>query len=332
MPEQFLYTLQDLWELNPDDRECYIEGFLYEGQICLLVGPPEAGKSYLLSQLNVHLAAGKSWTGNLVIPQPRRVLYVQTEGAAHDLAERTNPVTEELPSAIENFTAWFPEEFDLNHLPAKESGTGAGIYDLSRIIRENDIEILSLDSLFSSMHGSVNSDENAMAVKATLLKLQRQFPHLTIIILHHEHRPRKDQDGEIIDEGMQAYAGSWVWWAMADQWWRLYKQGNQTGTKRRFEQTKSRGREHRREGFYVELDFNTGKINPDESGLGAHDGLFRIWLKGMESATQAQIYKWCNDKQIHRQQRARMINRLLHDKVIEKEERATGETVYHWNK
>src|SRR5699024_2115877 len=70
-------SLEGAWEHIPEPAPCLIEGVLRKSHKRLLAGPPKAGKSYLLIELCVAIAEGRSWLG---WPCARgRVLYVNLE-------------------------------------------------------------------------------------------------------------------------------------------------------------------------------------------------------------------------------------------------------------
>ena len=70
-------SLEGAWEHIPEPAPCLIEGVLRKSHKLLLAGPPKAGKSFLLIELCVAIAEGRSWLG---WPCARgRVLYVNLE-------------------------------------------------------------------------------------------------------------------------------------------------------------------------------------------------------------------------------------------------------------
>jgi RecA-family ATPase len=302
-------TLYDLRDIEDDDRECYIEGILYEGQIVLLIGTQKVGKSYLSAQWSVALAAGADWgQGRLTIPKPRNVLYYQTEGTKFDLAERTNPIFEFYPAAGERWTGDVPEELDLS--------ADVGIPTLIKMLKEEKIDVLFIDSLFSSMQGDINRSQDVSKVKATLNKIQGQCPNVAFVILHHEHRPIRDpKAGGFVNEGAARYAGSYVLAAMADQFWLYTEEKNDEGERRRFETAYTRSRSQDIDPFYVTIDEN-GLLHPDKVSMS--DNIFQVrqYLKSNGKTSKSQYDSFCKGKGIADRSRYRYIKTLRDSKEI----------------
>jgi len=328
-----LGTLYDLAQLEDDERECYIRGALYSGQVVLLVGAQKTGKSYLLVQVGIHLCAGESWGNRLEIPKPRNVLYIQTEGSDYDLAERALPVSKSRQHAADRWFHYLPESLDL----AGKDGAGDGVSFLEDSIRENNIEICMIDSLYTSMAGSVNNDEVMKSVRSTLVRLQRRFPKLAFVILHHEHRPLRDlRTMRIVAERENAYAGSWVLSAMSDQFWLLQRSRNQhisDEERRLFSQANTRRRDQPGEPkeldpFFITQD-ESGILVPEPFGLSDKLTQLMLWLQTNSWVSHDEFRQWC-DANASKSSFYRYRTQLLkEDRIREQEE--NGQKGYIWN-
>lgn len=285
-------SIIDLQEFNQESRETFIERLLYAGQTILLIGKQKTGKSYLAEQLSGHLAAGVDWgNGQLGIPKPLGVLYVLTEGTRWDLAERINPLSsflngKHLRQLKENWNGWRPNRLDLSSID------GTGMDGLLTRLREFEIEVLFIDSLYSSFSGSTSNEDQISAVSITVGEIKERFPRLSIVILHHEHRERRDQKGEVINEGFESFSGSWVVSAMGDGMWLYTSKGNQAGSYRELAFGNIRSRFQGQTSFRIDLDEKTGLLTAEAKG--STEGLqdFELWFRkvGKASKNQVQAY------------------------------------------
>ena len=81
-------SLGDLLRINPKPPACLIEpGLLPQQGILFCGGEPKVGKSLLVANLALTLAAGSSRTG-FHVPTPRRVLICQFELPTEQFAAR----------------------------------------------------------------------------------------------------------------------------------------------------------------------------------------------------------------------------------------------------
>ena len=288
-----IITVHDLQSYNPDDREVYVEKLLYAGQTVLLIGKQKTGKSYLAEQLSGHMAAGLSWgQGRLAIPKPLGVLYVLTEGNRYDMAERINPLFPLLNGKYfsnyeQNWSGWRPDRLDLRSMD------GTGVKELLERIEELGIQVVFIDSLYSSFKGSTSNEDQISDVSITVGEIKEKFPDLSIIILHHEHRQRRDQKGEIIDEGFESYSGSWIVSAMGDGMWLYSIKGNQAGTYRELDFGNIRSRFQGQEKFRIDLDMKTGLLTASAKGTSEKTGEFEAWFANVGAASKDQIRSYC---------------------------------------
>ena len=192
-------------------REPFVEGFLHEGQIGILVGGFGTGKSYFSTQLSIALAAGVDWVDKLVIPRPRSVLYVQTEGTVADLQERVRPAIERYPGADVMWRWWVPDDLDLSEAAFQQQLES----------RLKGIEVLFLDSFYSSFPSlDMTKSADVSTAFRTMRRIRNQSSDgLAMVLLHHEHRPRRDAEGVRINEGAEAVYGSVFIQAAADRIW-----------------------------------------------------------------------------------------------------------------
>ncbi len=253
--------------LNADPKEVYLNDLIEAEDLCVLFGLEGGGKSYFLMLMSIVLATGGNWYGKLVAPKPRRVLYVPTEGSEYDIAERFeypwSHFVESQALITKNWSYWIPPRLDLSK--------PSGVKLLKAAAKGYDV--VFIDSLYSSFSGSV-SDDAKMGDAVSGIR-EAQAPDQAIIVAHHEHRPRRDHEGEYLDEGLESIAGSFVIKAFFSQIWRYQKFTSQTGSSK-FVPLKKRSRHLHPESFHVEINDETGELTP--SGVSsAHSS------KGMRS-------------------------------------------------
>jgi len=248
LKEAYEGGIHELIYANIPEPECYVEGLLYAHQLAVLFGEPESGKSYMAGQLSVAVSSGRAWGNHLIVPKPRRVLYVQSEGSRSDLIERIKPAYEAYHAANASWQYWLPPSLNLfepNH-----------IRELKQ--RVEGVDVMFLDSLYSSFYGKMTDDETMGRAFALLREVRLETTGLAMVVLHHEHRARRDFRGNIIEEGGDSIFGSIVIKAAADQIWRFRKQRH--GHPASFEPDKSRSRHQGVDPFDIDFDVDTGLL------------------------------------------------------------------------
>lgn len=289
-------SLADLEDFSPTNgkwRDPYIKGLLYEGQIACCFGQQEVGKSYLWGQLGVSIAAGEDWgKGRLQIPESREVLYLLSEGTEWDLSERLVPLYQQYPNALDHFEYYLPDYIDF--LDQRD----AGLKELTTMIHDLNIEVLIMDSLYSCQSGSVDNARDMGRFKMALNKLHASQPRLATVMLHHEHRPKRDFEGGIVDERENSIAGSWVISAMCDEMYHFTRPANDRNGPRRFVPTKHRSRLHKVDPFVVELDEATGLLTTEAVALSNRAQELRQRMKSIGGMTTADLTKWAKDVKV----------------------------------
>lgn len=321
MPE--IYLLEDLATLSDVEREVFVEGLLSEGQIAILVGQQKAGKSYLLDQLLMHIAAGKDWSNTLKIPEARSALVVQTEGSKFDLEERTQHLYKKIPEAGELWASYIPDALDLNK--------GTGINELLAVMDDVEPDVVGFDSLYTTMSGSVRNDTDITAVKLNIRKLQVRHPKCSFIILHHEHREKRTNAGELYESTKDRYAGSYQIMAMADISWHLTKDANQAGEVRYFEVANIRSRHMGVDPFFLNMDEQTGILSAAEYNLSDPIMLLRLHLKGQQSIEKEEFMKWAiEEKEMKKSSVYRNLKKLIDAKHVADIADNDGKRILEW--
>jgi RecA-family ATPase len=294
-------------------RDPYIRGLLYEGQIACCFGRQEIGKSYLWGQLGVAMAAGKDWgRGRLEIPEPREVTYLLSEGHEWDLGERLVPMYELYPEANDHFEYIIPDYIDFL------DRNDAGVKELTTMVLDLKTEVLIIDSLYSCLSGSVDSARDMGRFKMSLNLLMSKNPRLAVVLLHHEHRTRRDQQGDLLDERENAIAGSWVIQAMCDEMYQLTAPTQDKDGNRHFIPTKHRSRLAKIEPFYIEIDEETGLLNTLAQTISAKAKELRDYMKMIGGMTTDDLKKWYEKEKVNRASAYRYASALVDSGEVKK--------------
>ena len=171
-------SLGDLLKINPSPPPCLIEpGLLPEQGILFVGGEPKVGKSLLVANLALALAAGSSRAG-FHVPAPRNVLICQFELPTEQFAARLWLMRQALgPGADDKL---FVDTRSAGHLLSSTSG----LNHFLAAARAAAAEAIVLDPLYST-HDQDENDTRAMAALChTLLRL-RDASRAALIVVHH---------------------------------------------------------------------------------------------------------------------------------------------------
>jgi hypothetical protein len=177
-PSSSVISLGDLLRINPKPPACLIEPGLLPAQgILFCGGEPKVGKSLLVANLALALAAGSRRAGFDVL-SARRVLMCQFELPAEQFAARLRLMRQSLgPGADDNL---FVDTRSAGHLLSSTSG----LNHFLAAARAAAADVIVLDPLYSA-HDQDENDTRAMASLChTLLRL-RDASRAALIVVHH---------------------------------------------------------------------------------------------------------------------------------------------------
>jgi hypothetical protein len=171
-------SLGDLLRLNPKPPSCLIEpGLLPEQGILFCGGEPKVGKSLLVANLALALAAGSSRTG-FRIPAARRVLICQFELPTEQFAARLCLMRQLLgPGADDNLCI---DTRSAGHLLSSPHG----LNHFLAAARAAAADVIVLDPLYST-HDQDENDTRAMAGLCNTLLRLRDGSKAALIVVHH---------------------------------------------------------------------------------------------------------------------------------------------------
>jgi AAA domain len=177
--EPTVLSLAQLLEKQPPTAPpCLVEPGLLPPQGILFVGgEPKVGKSLLVANLALSLAAGSDRTG-FSIPAPRRVLVCQFELPIPQFVSRLATMRRVMNSAADQNL--FVDTRATGHL----LNAPQGLNHFLAAARAAAAEIIVLDPLYST-HDQDENDTRAMAALCQSLLRLREASRAALIVVHH---------------------------------------------------------------------------------------------------------------------------------------------------
>jgi RecA-family ATPase len=206
-----VYTGLELINTPTLEERYLVEGILWEGDHVFLLGKEKSGKSILALQMACALTCGSAFLGSYEIPEPMQVLYVQTEGKKHETVERIKAMISE------GGVTWNPSLFHLLYYHSLSLDTNEGLNHFRQLIQPFPRpRVIFIDPLYMSMQGDLVDNQAARVMVKHLRKISEELS-ASIVIVHHQHRPIRDNSGSFVEEtGDESIFGSFVWKAFAD--------------------------------------------------------------------------------------------------------------------
>jgi hypothetical protein len=171
-------SLAQLLEQQPSTTPCLVEPGLLPAQGILFVGgEPKVGKSLLVANLALSLAAGSSRAG-FSIPTSRRVLICQFELPLPQFVSRLAIMRRSLGTTADH------------HLLVDTRASGhllsapQGLQHFLTAAQEAAAEVIILDPLYST-HDQDENDTRAMAALCQALLRLRDASRAALIVVHH---------------------------------------------------------------------------------------------------------------------------------------------------
>jgi AAA domain-containing protein len=177
-PTRTVLSLAELLADHPAPPPCLIEpGLLPSQGILFIGGEPKAGKSLLVANLALALAAGCDHAG-FTVPSPKRVLICQfelpTPQFALRLATMRKPIGDRADSNL------FVDTRVSGHLLSST----AGVNHFLSSARSAQADVIVIDPLYST-HDQDENDTRAMAALCQSLIRLRDASNAALIVVHH---------------------------------------------------------------------------------------------------------------------------------------------------
>ena len=177
-PATVLSLAQLLERQSPAPPPCLVEPGLLPAQGILFIGgEPKVGKSLLVANLALSLAAGSDRLG-FPVPTPRRVLVCQFELPIPQFVSRLATMRRAMGSAADQNL--FVDTCATGHLLSAPQG----LQHFLVAAQAAKAEIIVLDPLYST-HDQDENDTRAMAALCQSLLRLRQASGAALIVVHH---------------------------------------------------------------------------------------------------------------------------------------------------
>ena len=201
------YAGEEFLGLELKKRDFIIDGLLREMDSVILVGGEKAGKSLFIQQMICSLTTGDHpFLDEYEINKACKVSYIQVEGELSDTQDRYKRMIQAVDFDPKNFQILFSEPLKLESEDECERIIG--------VIEKHHIpDVLILDPLYFSFVGSLSDDAIVRQFLGNIRRIKDKFG-CAIIIVHHTHKIRFNQDGTTQDNGDDALFGS-----SALKWW-----------------------------------------------------------------------------------------------------------------
>ncbi len=196
---------------GPDDPvEWLMPELLPRGQIALLVGPANAGKSALCYALSFAVATGLPFLGRFQPTQPARVLYFDDENAEPDRRAYLRRTFRGL--AIPPEGALFDQLMANCWIQAFTLGDAQWAMTMAAAVEARAPDLIVVDTASSAL-ALLDENSSGLAKQAfhQLRGVQQRCPGSTILLLMHERQPGLEA------ERPRTVRGSKYWEGAADQ-------------------------------------------------------------------------------------------------------------------
>lgn len=212
---EYGYFFGDKLYAKPPMKLPLIEHILYERDVVCISSAPGIGKTMLALQLLCNMTSGTPFLGTYEVYRPLNVLYIQTEGDRAETLERLDLMKQGLPI---NNARWA----HLN-LPGIKFNAESEFVDFLDSIKICGLlyDVIIVDPLYTTVEGSLNSDEVATNWIRNMRTLKALYD-CAVIVLHHD---AKDiySEGVPIDRGNNVTYGSVFWQAFFNHNFKLKK-------------------------------------------------------------------------------------------------------------
>jgi RecA-family ATPase len=218
--EGFL-TWDEMMKLPHEENSYLIDRFLWEGQVAMILAKEKVGKSILSKQMICSLTSGEPLFDEYDVSRPCNVCYIQLEGDRGETKSRFKSMAEGLKVGKDRFYWRFFDRLSLD----KDEDANKLISELYGLDKSPDV--VFIDPVYMACSGSLSSDDVVRRMIGNIRRIQETF-NCAVLLVHHEHRQSKDQNGKYIDEGDNAIMGSFAFKAFVSHVIRVTKKADGT--------------------------------------------------------------------------------------------------------
>jgi RecA-family ATPase len=204
-------TVKSLLAWTPPDRQDIIsKGILPPGGRMVIFGGPKTWKSQLAMHTAFCIASGVNWLG--FSTRKCVVLKVQTELPKGEERARIDKYSMSLAMSGRAEIA-FPANLFLETEVFLKLDTAIGLSSLEKEVDEISKKfkewhmVLILDPLYKMLSGNINDNYALQKFLDNMDFMLGRHPRMSVVIVHHSHKPRYSDAGQLIDEGADASTG-----------------------------------------------------------------------------------------------------------------------------
>ena len=181
-----------------------VEGFIYEKSIHIIYADPGSGKSTIAMQIIAALSSGTKLFGELEVPKPRNVYYIQLESSYEETIERLRLVEKSIP--INHGNLWIDDYLKGVNVVKEEQALA-----VIQRIEQNCVlpELIIIDPIYAAVAGGLSKDEVGSAFCRFSSMLQDYFK-CSILHFHHTSKDTYAQDGQKINRDNSFYGSQWL--------------------------------------------------------------------------------------------------------------------------
>ena len=196
------WPLPEFLKLDIPPVEYFVKDILQKNGKAMISAAPNVGKSILVQNMALDIAAGLPLFMGKFAVAPARVLYLDLEMGESALQERFQKMCKAKGITGENFY--------LKYLPALNLLEEQGRTLIDEWLKELNVQVLILDPLGNAWAGDESKQEQVGQLTAYLNTLIKKFS-ISILVVHHWRKATKD-----FKSGGQMAAGSYKWEAWLD--------------------------------------------------------------------------------------------------------------------
>lgn len=213
-----IYRGQDFAKFQFKPKEFLIDSMVHRGDTVMLIGSPKSGKSLFIKQMICSLTSAHQFLGKFPVNESTKVCYVQLEGEPADTQDRFVRLAKSCSLRWENLSVYYSSPLFLQDKN-----------EVNKFIKMVELganhDVIILDGLYLCFSGSLSDDTVVRQLIGNLRVIKNYF-NATLILVHHTHKVRFNQDGEAIAEGDEAVFGSQFLRAWPDHIFHLSVQKN----------------------------------------------------------------------------------------------------------
>lgn len=208
LPPEFQYieitpVTEFIRKVLPNRAAIIGRGLLYPKSRIGLTGPGKKGKSMLVQNIMLSLAAGIPFLGQFPIPLPRRVVYIQSEVSPHAMQDRLKRMIDSRAGDNLKFSG-----ATLVNAPNLKIDSKEGYRAIEMILEQSKAEVAVFDPLYRLHIADENRADEMRAVVDLFDRLIDKFG-IALILVHHHGKATEGKDEGQFSRGSTVF-GDWV--------------------------------------------------------------------------------------------------------------------------